>query len=64
MDQQTENRSLRSERKSRERPEGGSYKDVAKTAVHKEGDVKADMGPSVSMTVVGEHVEFIQHFHF
>lgn len=46
--------------------EGGSsgYKDVGKQAVYKEGDVKENMGPSVSMTVVGERVEFTQHFHF
>lgn len=46
----------------RQQEEG--YKDVSKAAVRKEGDVKQDMGPSVSMTVVGEKVEFTQHFHF
>lgn len=57
-------RQSRSERRSRERNEGGSYKDVASKAVYQEADVKKDMGPSVSMTVVGESVEFTQHFHF
>lgn len=42
----------------------GSYKDVSTAAVRKEGDVKTSMGPSVSMTVVGEKVDFTQHFHF
>jgi hypothetical protein len=42
----------------------GSYKDVSTAAVRKEGDVKMSMGPSVSMTVVGEKVDFTQHFHF
>lgn len=50
--------------KGEERQSEGSYKDVSKAAVRKEGDVKQDMGPSVSMTVVGEKVEFTQHFHF
>lgn len=49
---------------SRERQQEGGYKEVSKAAVRKEGDVKQDMGPSVSMTVVGEKVEFTQHFHF
>jgi hypothetical protein len=51
--------------RSRERSkEGNGYKDVAKQAVYKEGDVKESSGPAVSMTVVGERVEFTQHFHF
>jgi len=50
--------------RSREGSEGKSYRDVATKAVHKEADVKQDMGPSVSMTIVGEHVEVTQHFHF
>jgi len=54
----------RPERRSRERTEGGSYKDVATKAVYQEGDLKKEMGPSVSVTVVGENVEFVQHFHF
>lgn len=50
---------------SRDRDNNGSaYKDVANKAVYKEADVKENMGPSVSMTVVGERVEFTQHFHF
>lgn len=49
---------------SKERQQEGGYKEVSKAAVRKEGDVKQDMGPSVSMTVVGEKVEFTQHFHF
>jgi hypothetical protein len=32
--------------------------------VVKEAEVKAAAGPAVSMTVVGERVEFTQHFHF
>jgi hypothetical protein len=54
----------RERRSSRERMEGSTYKDVASKAVYQEADVKKDMGPSVSMTVVGESVEFTQHFHF
>lgn len=54
----------RERRNSRERTEGSTYKDVANKAVYQEGDVKKDMGPSVSMTVVAESVEFTQHFHF
>lgn len=58
-------RSGRNQREySRERQQEGGYKEVSKAAVRKEGDVKQDMGPSVSMTVVGEKVEFTQHFHF
>lgn len=49
---------------SRDRQQEGGYKEISKAAVRKEGDVKQDMGPSVSMTVVGEKVEFTQHFHF
>nr|P27211.2 RecName: Full=Probable movement protein p8 [Tobacco necrosis virus D]UOF92979.1 ORF3 [Tobacco necrosis virus D]UOF93437.1 ORF3 [Tobacco necrosis virus D]BAA00788.1 7K protein [Tobacco necrosis virus D] len=62
----TENvRSGRNQREySKERQQEGGYKEVSKAAVRKEGDVKQDMGPSVSMTVVGEKVEFTQHFHF
>lgn len=58
-------RSGRNQREySKERQQEGGYKEVSKAAVRKEGDVKQDMGPSVSMTVVGEKVEFTQHFHF
>lgn len=62
----TENvRSGRNQREySKERQQEGGYREVSKAAVRKEGDVKQDMGPSVSMTVVGEKVEFTQHFHF
>lgn len=49
---------------SRGKQSRGSYKDVSTAAVRKEGDVKMSMGPSVSMTVVGEKVDFTQHFHF
>jgi hypothetical protein len=58
------NNTRRERRNSRERTEGSTYKDVATKAVYQEADVKKDMGPSVSMTVVGENVEFTQHFHF
>ncbi len=51
-------------RESSERRQEGGYIDVSKAAVRKEGDVKQDMGPSVSMTVVGETVNFTQHFNF
>jgi len=58
----------RGNKRSRDVSEGkqqeGGYKEVSKAAVRKEGDVKQDMGQSVSMTVVGENVEFTQHFHF
>lgn len=54
----------RSREYSRDRQQEGGYKEISKAAVRKEGDVKQDMGPSVSMTVVGETVEFTQHFHF
>nr|UHS72265.1 MAG: hypothetical protein 2 [Betanecrovirus sp.] len=54
----------RSREYSRDRQQEGGYKEISKAAVRKEGDVKQDMGPSVSMTVVGEKVEFTQHFHF
>lgn len=50
--------------RSLERSGVTGYKDVAKQAVHKEGDVKEAMGPAISMTVVGEKVEFTQVFHF
>jgi len=62
----TENvRSWKDQREySKERQKEGGYIEVSKAAVRKEGDVKRDMGPSVSMTVVGEKVEFTQHFHF
>lgn len=50
--------------RSKDRSGGSSYKDVATKAVYKEADIKEAMGPSVSMTVVGEKVEFTQHFHF
>lgn len=50
--------------RSSDRQKGGGYQEVSKAAVRKEGDVKETMGPSVSMTVVGEKVEFTQHFHF
>jgi len=50
--------------RSSDRQRGGGYQEVSKAAVRKEGDVKESMGPSVSMTVVGEKVEFTQHFHF
>nr|WRQ65554.1 movement protein 1 [Tolivirales sp.] len=43
---------------------GSAYKEVARQAVYKEADVKENMGPSVSMTVVGENNTFTQHFHF
>lgn len=54
----------RSREYSKDRQQEGGYKEISKAAVRKEGDVKQDMGPSVSMTVVGEKVEFTQHFHF
>jgi hypothetical protein len=47
-----------------DRQEGGGYKGVARQAVVKEAEVKTAAGPAVSMTVVGERVEFTQHFHF
>lgn len=50
--------------RSKERSEGPAYKDVSTKAVYKEADLKADAGPAVSMTVVGETVTFTQHFHF
>lgn len=50
--------------RSKDRSGGASYKDVATKAVYGESDVKKSAGPAVSMTVVGEHVEFVQHFHF
>jgi len=50
--------------RSVDRQEGGGYKGVARQAVVKEAEVKAAAGPAVSMTVVGERVEFTQHFHF
>jgi len=40
------------------------YVDVARTAVHKEGDVKKDMGPAMSFTMVAEKMEVHQHFNF
>lgn len=49
---------------SREKQQEGGHREVSKAAVRKEGDIKQSMGPSVSMTVVGENVEFTQHFHF
>ncbi len=52
-------------RRGRSREGGNSgYKEVGRQAVYKEGDVKENMGPSVSMTVVGEKVEFTQNFNF
>lgn len=57
-------KSVKREGRSRERTGEHGYKDVATKAVYKEADVKESMGPSVSMTVVGEKVEFTQHFHF
>lgn len=56
--------SKRSRSDSVVRQKEGSYKEISKAAVRKEGDVKEAMGPSVSMTVVGEEVTFTQHFHF
>lgn len=50
--------------RNKDRSEGPAYKDVAIKAVYKEGDLKETGGPAVSMTVVGEHVEFTQVFHF
>jgi len=50
--------------RSRDKVEGPAYEGVATKAVYKEADVKADSGPAVSMTVVGETVTFTQHFHF
>lgn len=64
MENRTEERPARRERDRSEKPEGSGYKGVAKQAVYKEGDVKENMGPSVSMTVVGEKVEFTQIFNF
>nr|UHS72162.1 MAG: hypothetical protein 3 [Betanecrovirus sp.] len=65
MENQENVRSSRPRREySESRQQEGGYKEVSKAAVRKEGDVKQDMGPSVSMTVVGEKVEFTQHFHF
>ena len=56
-------------RRTRERSREGeasgpAYKEVSRQAVYKEADVKENMGPSVSMTVVGENVTFTQHFNF
>lgn len=50
--------------RSSQRSEGPAYEQVANKAVYKEADHKTDSAPSVSMTVVGEKVEFVQHFHF
>jgi len=50
--------------RSQSRSEGGSYQATADRAVNREAGVKADMGPSVSMTIVGEKNEVTQHFHF
>lgn len=63
MENQQNSRSGKTPRSDDRQQEGG-YKEVSKAAVRKEGDVKQAMGPSVSMTVVGENVEFTQHFHF
>nr|ABO18579.1 p7a [Beet black scorch virus] len=55
----------RRERRVRSKSEDRkSMSDVGQSAVNREADIKKDMGPSVSMTVVGENVEFTQHFHF
>jgi hypothetical protein len=54
----------RSRSKERGSKEGPAYQKVAEKAVYKEADFKAENGPSVSMTVVGETVSFEQHFHF
>lgn len=51
-------------RETRDRTEGSLAREAGKQAVHKEGDVKQDMGPSVSMTVVGNDVTFTQNFNF
>ncbi len=63
MDQQAQQQPKR-ERSRDRRQEGSLAKEAGKQAVYKEGDVKEAMGPSVSMTVVGEEVTFTQHFHF
>lgn len=47
--------------RSVDRSGDASYKDVAKVAIRSEKDKET---PAISMTVVGEKVEFIQHFHF
>lgn len=61
----TQPRTERRERsRPRERSEGQAYEQVATKAVYKEADVKTNSGPAVSMTVVGERVDFVQHFHF
>lgn len=65
MENQENVRSSKQSREySRDRQQEGGYREISKAAVRKEGDIKQDMGPSVSMTVVGEKVEFTQHFHF
>jgi len=50
--------------RNRDRSEGQPYEQVANKAVYKEADFKTDSGPAVSMTVVGETVNFTQHFNF
>lgn len=57
-----ENRGRSADRK--EGSEGGTHRDVARKAVASEAAVKTNMGPSVSMTVVGETVTFTQNFNF
>ncbi len=64
MENQQQHGERRRDRSRDSVKEGTGYKGVAKQAVHREGDVKESSGPAVSMTVVGEKVEFTQHFHF
>lgn len=42
----------------------GGYRSVARQAVSSEADVKADSGPAVSNTYVGETVNVENHYHF
>ncbi|CAA64249.1 hypothetical protein [Leek white stripe virus] len=49
------------------RSEGTTAQVASKSAVHKEGDFKMSLekeGPVISMTVVGDKVEFTQNFNF
>lgn len=61
---QTERPRRRERSRETDKSEGSIAKDVGRQAVYKEGDVKENMGPSVSMTTVGNDVTFTQHFHF
>jgi hypothetical protein len=63
MEKQNVEKSNERNKRSR-RSEETSTNDVAIKAVYRESDVKQSMGPSVSMTVVAEIVEFTQVFNF